>query len=241
MRRIAGVFATSHDERLTVKSAMKRVRVWDLPTRLFHWAVAGCFIGLVVTGKVGGPAMVWHFQCAYVMTALLLFRVVWGLVGGHWSRFSSFAYPLHAVADYVRKRGSAEHAIGHNPLGALSVFAMLFFLLAQVGTGLFSENKEDAFGPLSRFVSDATVRLMTAYHKSAGQFALLLLVTLHLLAVCYYHFYRKENLLGPMIHGDKILPNAAQSTLDNGHSRAIAVAIFAVCAGLVAFLVQLAG
>ena len=68
------------------------VRVWDVPTRLFHWALALCFVGLLVTSQVGGSAMVWHFRFGYGVLSLLLFRVVWGLLGGHWSRFSTFVF-----------------------------------------------------------------------------------------------------------------------------------------------------
>ena len=69
-----------------------KVRVWDLPTRIFHWSLVLCILGLVVTGQIGGNAMIWHFRFGYTMITLLLFRVVWGFVGGSWSRFTSFIY-----------------------------------------------------------------------------------------------------------------------------------------------------
>ena len=87
-----------------------RVRVWDLPTRLFHWVLALAVIGLVVTGKVGGNAMVWHFRLGYVVFALLLFRLVWGLVGGHWSRFVAFIYAPATLIAYLRGEGRPSRA-----------------------------------------------------------------------------------------------------------------------------------
>ena len=78
------------------------VRIWDLPTRLFHWLLALCVIGLVITANVGGNAMVWHFRLGYAVATLLLFRVVWGLVGGHWSRFSSFLYAPASIVRYLK-------------------------------------------------------------------------------------------------------------------------------------------
>ena len=78
------------------------IRVWDLPTRLFHWLLAACVIGLVVSGKIGGAAIVWHARLGYAVLALLLFRVVWGFAGGHWSRFGSFLYGPSSVIGYLQ-------------------------------------------------------------------------------------------------------------------------------------------
>ena len=78
------------------------VRIWDLPTRLFHWALAACIVGLVVSAKLGGNAMVWHFRLGHAVLALLLFRLVWGLVGGHWSRFAVFWVSPARLLRYVR-------------------------------------------------------------------------------------------------------------------------------------------
>ena len=113
---------------------MHTIRVWDLPTRLFHWALVVCVIGQIVTANVGGNWMNWHLRLGYAVLTLLLFRLVWGFVGGHWSRFGSFLYAPSSVLAYLRGRPEPEHRVGHSPLGALSVFALLLILLAQ---GLF--------------------------------------------------------------------------------------------------------
>ena len=127
---------------------LHKVRVWDLPTRGFHWALVACVIGLAITGTVGGNAMVWHFRFGYTVLALLLFRIVWGLVGGRWSRFGAFIYAPQSVINYLKGRGKPEHGVGHSPIGAGSVFAMLGFLVAQVGTGLLSDDEIAFAGPL---------------------------------------------------------------------------------------------
>ena len=220
---------------------MKVVRVWDLPTRLFHWALVICFTGLFITGKAGGSAMDWHFRLAYVMASLLLFRLIWGLIGGHWSRFSSFASSPRSLIDYLKGQGNAGQGAGHNPLGAWSVFAMLFFLLAQVGTGLFAEDKGDAFGPLSKFVSGATVRLATGYHKNVGQTVLLVLVVLHLAAIAFYYFLKRDNLVKPMVAGDKLVAANVNSSRDDALSRIVGALVLLACAGVVAWVVGLAG
>src|SRR6185369_13378750 len=100
-----------------------RVRVWDLPTRIFHWALVLCVTASVVTGYIGGALIEWHARSGYAILTLLLFRLVWGGVGGRWSRFASFFYSPRSVVAYLRGRSHPDHLVGHNPLGAGSVFA----------------------------------------------------------------------------------------------------------------------
>ena len=218
---------------------MKYVRIWDLPTRLFHWALAICCVGLFVTGKTGGGAMRWHFGFGYVVASLLLFRLAWGLLGGRWSRFSAFVYHPRASLAYVRGQAPAEHSIGHNPLGAQAVFAMLLVLLAQVGSGLFSEDRGEVFGPLSALLSQASVRLATGYHKDVGQRLLLILVLLHFGAIAWHHFSKKNKLVKPMFTGDKLLPGPVEPARDDAVSRTAAAIVLAASAGAVAWLVSL--
>ena len=105
--------------------ALKPVRVWDLPTRVFHWLLALAIIGSVVSAKIGGVAMVWHMRLGYLVFTLLAFRLLWGLVGGRWSRFGSFLHAPATTLRYLRgQHRSAEHLdVGHNPLGSFSVIA----------------------------------------------------------------------------------------------------------------------
>ena len=217
------------------------VRVWDLPTRVFHWALLACVIGLLATASVGGAAMTWHFRCGYAVLSLLLFRLVWGVVGGHWSRFSSFLYSPATVLRYLRGQREAAHSIGHNPLGAGSVFALLGFLLLQVASGLFSDDEIATAGPLTKFASEATVHVATFYHTEIGKLILLGLVALHIGAIVLYRFKKGENLVGPMIHGDKRLALAATPSRDDARSRLLAAAILSACAALVAWLLGQAG
>jgi cytochrome b len=218
---------------------LHKVRVWDLPTRVFHWALVACVIGLAITGTVGGNAMVWHFRFGYTVLALLLFRIVWGLVGGRWSRFGAFIYAPQSVINYLKGNGKPEHGVGHSPIGAGSVFAMLGFLVAQVGTGLLSDDEIAFAGPLTRFVSNATVNLATNYHKNIGKWVLLALVLLHIAAIIYY-LSRKHNLVGAMLHGDKDLVVAAPPSRDDTVSRVAAVLILAICSGIAYWVSTLA-
>lgn len=216
-----------------------RVRVWDLPTRLFHWLLAACVVLLVVTGYVGGDAMPWHARFGYAVLSLLLFRLVWGFVGGHWSRFRTFLYKPASVLAYVGGRAHPDHLVGHNPLGAGSVFAMLLVLAAQVGTGLFADDEIAFTGPLNRFVDSATGLAATWYHKAVGQWLLIGLVVLHLAAIAWYATKKGEGLVQAMVVGDKEVAGPARSSRDDAGSRLLALVVAAACAGLVAWVASL--
>jgi cytochrome b len=217
------------------------VRVWDLPTRLFHWLLVLALIAQVITGKIGGAAMTWHFRVGYCIFALIVFRLMWGFVGGHWSRFSSFVYGPASVLRYLRNRhatGDLFH-VGHNPLGSASVFAMLAILLVQVGTGLVGDDEIANTGPLNRFVSTATGLAATAWHKGPGFAIILALVVLHIAAIVFYRVRMRQDLIGPMFSGDKRLPGVVPGSADDRMSRVRALAIAVVSAGLVAAVVKL--
>ena len=222
-------------------SDMIDVRVWDLPTRVFHWSLAALVVALVVSAKIGGNAMLWHFRFGYAVFALLAFRLLWGVVGGHWSRFASFVHAPSATLRYLRGQAQAhEHLdIGHNPLGAFSVFALLGVLVVQVGTGLFADDDISNTGPLIKFVSSATSSALTKWHSVIGQWLIFVLVALHIGAVLFYLWKKKRNLVRPMVTGDKPLPAGVPASIDTGRTRLVAAVLLALCAGGVAWLVSL--
>lgn len=219
---------------------MHTLRVWDLPTRAFHWLLAASVIGMVVTAKVGGNWMAWHLRLGHVVLALLLFRLVWGFVGGHWSRFGSFLYGPLSVMRYLKGQAPAHHQVGHSPLGALSVFALIGVLLLQVGTGLLSDDEIAFFGPLVRFVDGSTVDQATAFHKHVGQWLVLALVVLHLLAILAHQFIKRDNLVGPMLHGDKAVSALLPASRDSLAHRLLAL-VLAVLASAASFAVYRLG
>jgi cytochrome b len=222
------------------QSELKPVRIWDLPTRLFHWALVLCVAGSVLSAKIGGNAMDWHLRLGYCVFALLLFRLLWGLVGGYWSRFASFLFAPAAIWRYLRGRARPEDRfeVGHNPLAALSVFAMLLVLAAQVGTGLFADDEIATAGPLIRFVSEASSQALTAYHKRWGQWTILLLVGLHIGAIAFQVLRRGKTLIRPMLSGDKLLYSAVPASRDGWSNRVLALLLLMAIAGLVVWLVN---
>lgn len=218
---------------------MNNVRVWDLPTRLFHWSLVLCVVGLVVTANVGGNWMNWHMRLGYSVLTLLLFRLIWGFVGGHWSRFSTFVSGPGTVIRYLRGASRPEHHVGHNPLGAWSVLALLSILLLQVSSGLFSDDEIAFFGPLVSLVSSDTVNWATAYHKNVGKVFVLILVAVHLLAIAFYRLRKKQNLVRPMITGDKAVESPVPSAKDSSGSRWLALLVLAFSAAVVYWLIGL--
>ncbi len=216
------------------------VRVWDLPTRLFHWVLVLAITGSVISAKVGGNAMVWHFRCGYLVLTLLAFRVLWGLVGGRWSRFTSFIYAPGTVLRYLRGRARPqEHLdVGHSPTGAASVFALLGLLIVQLGTGLVADDEIANQGPLNRFASSDTVVQATSWHKSWGQWLLLALIALHVAAILFYLLKKRINLVRPMINGDKPLPPQTSASADGVPQRLLAAVLVALCAGLAVWVAR---
>ena len=223
--------------------ALPSVRVWDLPTRTFHWLLAACVIGSVISAKIGGNAMLWHFRLGYVVFTLILFRLIWGVVGGRWSRFASFLYAPATTLRYLRGQGRpGEHLdVGHNPLGAFSVFGLLAVLAAQVGSGLFAEDDVSNIGPLNKFVSGATSEWLTHWHRRYGQWLVITLVLLHVAAIVFYLLRKRQNLVRPMLTGDKPLGHGVPASADGAANRVLAALLVAGCAALVTWLVSLGG
>lgn len=220
---------------------MYRIRVWDWPTRLFHWLLVMAVIGLVVTGNVGGAWMEWHMRLGVFVLSLLLFRLLWGLFGGHWSRFGHFLYAPTSVWSYLRGHSPLAHRVGHTPLGALAVWAMLLVLALQVGTGLFTDDEIFYAGPLVAVASHDTVAAASRYHKEWGKFILIGLVGLHLLALLVYKLVFRQALVAAMLTGDKLLPEKVPSSADHARQWLLAAALYALAAALTYFIIAWGG
>ncbi len=213
------------------------MRVWDAPTRLFHWAIV-----LLVAFSYVCAQREWtqlHFLSGYVVLALLLFRLAWGFVGSETSRFRQFLRSpiagLRHLAAFGKREPDTE--IGHNAAGGWMVLAMLLALLVQVGSGLFSNNDIDAKGPLAHRVSKATSDWLSGLHATSF-YVLLGLVALHVVAIVAYAVFKRHDLLRAMVTGKKRLP--ANLRQPRFASPVLAAAILAVAAGAVWLLVRLA-
>ncbi|MHB1869983.1 MAG: cytochrome b/b6 domain-containing protein [Steroidobacteraceae bacterium] len=187
-------------------TASERIRVWDLPTRLSHWSIVLLFGICWWTAE--SDHMHWHRIAGYGVLGVVWFRLAWGFCGGETARFSHFVRGPAATLRYLRKllgkdAGSSPDPIGHNPLGALSILVMLGLLFTQTALGLFTVNVDGVgSGPFTRWVSFDTGRRLA--HLHAANFDLLLVVIgVHLGAIAFYRFVRRDNLVPAMIHGFK--------------------------------------
>ncbi len=180
------------------------VKLWDLPTRLFHWSIA--ILVAFSWWSATNHHLPWHRLSGYLILGLLLFRLAWGLIGADTARFAGFLRGPAAVLAYARGRGGG--VVGHNPLGGWSVAAMLVVLAVQVGLGLFSVDEDGIeAGPLDKFVDFDTGRAIAHLHH-LNFYLLLALIVLHLGAVAVYAV-RRRNLVWPMITGRGPLPEGA--------------------------------
>lgn len=217
------------------------IRIWDLPTRLFHWLFAAAVIGAIVTVKVGGSWMDWHLPFGVCALVLLTFRLIWGFTGGRYARFANFVTGPFATIRYLKSPEYQETA-GHSPIGGWSVLALLLVVGIQAVTGLFATDDILTQGPLNAFVSADTASLLTSIHKW-NEKPLFVLIALHLAAIIIYAIKGKK-LVPAMISGDKrttdIDPQTSPSRDDIG-LRAWALVLIVLLSSIGWWLVSLAG
>ncbi|MEO8133992.1 MAG: cytochrome b/b6 domain-containing protein, partial [Betaproteobacteria bacterium] len=189
------------------------------------------------TGKLGGTWLEWHFRSGYSILALVLFRVVWGLVGSQTARFSSFIHGPGRVLAYARSLlgGATDFHAGHNPMGGLMIALMLVLLLVQATTGLFTDDDIATRGPLADKASGAVVSLFTTIHRININ-VILACVVLHIAAALFYLGVRKDNLIKPMITGVKAIPDNLPAPVLAGTG--VAVVVIGLAAAFVVWLVK---
>jgi cytochrome b len=187
-------------------SGAVRAKLWDGPVRIVHWSLV---VLICFSWWASEDHLNWHRWSGYAIIGLVLFRIYWGFAGSGAARFASFVRGPKAIAAYAKTLGRRDVATtpGHNPLGALSVLAILALLLVQVGTGLFAVDI-DAFeaGPFSDRVSFELGRRISEWHELSFR-ALQALVGLHIAAVLFYWLWKRTNLIGAMITGKRALPS----------------------------------
>lgn len=217
------------------------VQVWDIGVRLFHWGLVTLVIAAVVTVKIGGNAIPYHSYCGYGILTLVLFRILWGFAGGTNARFFSFITGPGTVIVYLKTMFKRDHhggngsTHGHNPMGALSVLAMLAALLFQAVSGLFVNDDILFEGPLYAWVGKDLSDKITGWHKFNEKIIILLVVT-HLAAIFFYLFYKRDNLISPMVTGVKKV--TGKVTAIRPGSAALAAVLLAVSAAAVYLLVN---
>jgi cytochrome b len=211
------------------------VRIWDIPIRLFHWAIVILLGTSWITEKQGWMEL--HFLAGYSLLALLLFRLVWGFVGSQTARFTSFLRNPLAVLRYILRlhRRGPDTELGHNAAGGWMVLVMLVLLAVQVGTGLCANDDGINEGPLFDYVGKEWSDWLSHIH--AVNFSLIqIMVSLHVLAVIAYALVKKHDLVRPMVTGVKRLPSG--TTAPRIGNPLLALLLFAIAVAAVAVLVS---
>jgi cytochrome b len=212
--------------------------VWDLPVRLFHWLLVLSMIASYVTAEIGFDTMQIHIYLGYWTLGLVVFRVLWGFVGPKHARFASFLKGPSGIWKYARALGAGTmiETAGHNPLGGMSVILLLALVAFQAGTGLFATDDVFYTGPYNGAVSGGWAERLTAWHHTNFNI-ILAAVVLHLLAIAFYLLVKKQNLVGPMVHGKKYV---AENDAITKSEIVRAVIVIVIAAGLVYWLVAAA-
>jgi cytochrome b len=190
--------------------AVSKIRVWDLPTRVFHWALVCLVSASILTIKLGGNWVEWHFRCGYAILALLLFRITWGFVGPRYARFAQFVVGPRRVFQDIRTFFSAirSDAPGHHPLGGVAVVILLADLLFQAVSGLFSNDDVASEGPFAVFLSKNTSDEVSGLHSANATF-IYILIGLHIGAIGLISWRKGRDLISPMLSGSVPAPVSA--------------------------------
>lgn len=214
------------------EAGKKTIRIWDWPIRLFHWLLVTLVVVSWVTAEIGGNAMQYHMWSGYAILSLVLFRIMWGFVGSDTARFAHFLRGPRVVFGYLRNWFTPHYraVLGHNPLGGWSAAALVFVLLFQASTGLFSNDDIAAEGPLYHLVSKALSDALTQLHQISFN-VLLALIGMHVAAIILYRVKHRENLLTPMLTGDKTVDAGAPEFKQS--SAWLALALVIAAAGVV--------
>lgn len=226
----------------------EKIRVWDLPVRLFHWTLVILIAVSYFSGRAAGDWMKLHFWSGYAILTLVLFRIAWGFVGSTTARFSNFVRGPAAAFAHLRELLSSHppRDAGHNPMGGAMVVVLLLAVLAQASTGLFSADTDmgTVNGPLALAVADKWVDRATAFHGYWINI-LLLLVALHVLAALLYLVWKRQNLIRAMFTGHKprndvVAPGQPVPKLAFGSGR-LAISLLAASAAVVYFILRAGG
>jgi cytochrome b len=227
---------------------LQKIRVWDLPVRLFHWSLVVLMVVSYMTAQAGGAWMKLHFWSGYAILTLVIFRIAWGFVGSTTARFSNFIKGPGAFFGHLKEMLAKEgpREVGHNPVGGAMVVALLTAVLLQAAAGLFSADTDEGTvtGPLALKVTDKFVETATAFHHFWID-VILVMVALHVLAAIAYLVWKRQNLIGAMLTGHKprdqvVAPSEAPPVLTFGSGR-LALSLLVAAAAIVYFIVRIGG
>ena len=212
--------------------------IWDLPLRIFHWSFALTILACWYTSEQEGDLVDLHMKLGFLAISLIIFRILWGLIGPKHARFSQFIPSPKTLINYLHPAKESKTTAGHNPLGALMVILMIVLITLQAVSGLFINDDIFSSGPYYGSIGNELEKIMFFLHHNTFDF-MIAAIALHLAAIAYYWRIKKQNLVLPMITGNK---SAKQVSAVDAipHSKLILACVVAVCCiGFVYWLVVL--
>ncbi|NVK20158.1 MAG: cytochrome b/b6 domain-containing protein [Methylocystaceae bacterium] len=218
----------------------KHIPAWDIPTRLFHWLLVALIASAYLTYEFGDVTMTYHMWNGYAILTLCLYRLLWGLIGSNTARFSQFIKGPGAIIGYLKSARTAtpQKFLGHNPAGALMVLVLLALIIGQGSMGLFTTDEILVEGPLVFLASSDWVDLAGSLHR-IGFWVIMGFVALHVVAAFFYLFVKKENLIRPMVTGNKEAESVPAGETLQPRSPLLALICLAISAGVVWFAVNI--
>lgn len=198
------VTTVNNIRRRVAEDTLGQVQVWDLPVRVFHWALVLSIITAYTTHRLGVSYFTYHVWSGYAVIVLVSFRLIWGFIGTRHARFTQFVKGPRTISRYIAGllRGEKHRHVGHNPLGAVMVVVLLAILGIQAMTGLFSNDEIFNVGPLYGFVGKELSLQLSSLHRKLFDW-ILIAVAIHVLAVLAHTTFKKEPLIRAMITGRK--------------------------------------
>jgi len=211
-----------------------KIRIWDLPLRTFHWLLVITILCSFIAVKIGGNAMTWHARFGYLVIALMAFRLIWGFIGSYHARFVNFIKSPRSIIEYFKNPLPTP---GHSPLGAVAVVVLITLFTAQALAGLFASDDIAFDGPLAKYVPSYWVELLTSLHR-LNEPVLLGLILIHVIAIFYYKIFKKQDLIKPMLTGDKNWIEKIPVSRDDLSQRLIATFIFGSIIGILYYFLR---
>lgn len=210
--------------------------VWDLPLRIFHWSFAATIIGCWITNELGSDYIELHMQLGYTAIGLVLFRIIWGILGTTHAKFSNFFPTPSSISTYFSQPKDTPPSVGHNPLGSLMVFTMLILVLAQAISGLFVDDDVFSSGPYYNAYGDEVDKVMAFIHHNLFD-VIIGAIALHIVAVVFYQLFKKHNLIPAMFHGKKHGKHLNNNNTITSSKLPTAVIVALLCVAFIYWLV----
>ena len=212
------------------------VKVWDLPVRIFHWLLTVLIVVMFVSAKLENFYI--HILAGKGVVMLLVARIIWGFWGSSNARFSALVFKPREYIDYISKLAERKpgYSVAHSPIGSLAVIAILVAIALQAAAGLVATDVDGLIeGPFAYYVNYEFSRWASDFHVTHQKWVFTLVIV-HLLANAFYYFYKKDNLIGPMLTGTRRIPGHLTQTAPRIEATWKAVVIALITASILIWL-----